>query len=242
MDARFSRNEIIYGSAACSRIAKASVAICGVGAVGSFAAEALARLGVGNFFLFDPDSVEISNINRQLCALDSTVGKLKVDVVKSRLLDINPNARVEASAEFISSDNMGEIFRCNPSVVVDAADSLAAKCDLLCACVNNKIRVVSSMGAARRKDTEKVFKADIFSTSVCPLAARIRKELRSRGVREKIPCVFSTEEPANGTHLGGGDSRKVLGSAVQVAGIFGLKLADLALGEILTEKVCDNPL
>lgn len=231
---RFSRSAMLYGKEAQAKIESASAAICGVGAVGSFALEALARIGIGKFYLFDFDAVEISNINRQLCALTSTIGKKKVEVAAARVEDINPAAKVLCFEKFIGESNCADIINCSPDVIVDAIDSISSKAALISSALRAGVPVVSSMGAARRTDASKICVARLFKTFNCPMAARLRKQLRALGV-EKAPveCVFSSEAAPANTHETSGDGKKIVGSTPIVTGIFGLRLAGLALDEIL---------
>ena len=231
---RFSRTAVLLGESACEKIASARAVVCGVGAVGSFAAEALARTGVGEFELWDFDVVEESNVNRQLCALSSTLGRPKAEVVRDRILDINPAARVEVRAEFIGAENALSVVG-NPAegrIVVDAIDSIASKAALIFSAAEAGVAIVSSMGAARRLDPSHIMSADIIKTFGCPVAARVRKILRSLGCR----CVFSDEPAPKSSHLSAGAGVKVVGSCAVVAGVFGLRLAGLALSEISGEK------
>ncbi len=233
----FQRTNLLYGDGVCEKLQNAVVVVCGVGAVGSFACEALARLGVGKFYLFDFDVFESSNINRQLCALHSTIGKNKVEVQRARILDINPTAKVEARNVFIDEYIAREIVALAPTVVVDAIDSIASKVALASCALESGVAFVSSMGAARRKNPLEVSTADIFKTMGCPLAARIRKQLRKNGVRKGFKCVFSKELVLKETHISGKDfqsnNEKMIGSSVITTGVFGLNLANLALEEIL---------
>lgn len=233
-DGRFSRSAILYGDAAQSKIESASVAVCGVGAVGSFALEALARIGVGRFFLFDFDIVELSNINRQLCALTSTLGTKKVEVAAARIAEINPAAKVFVSDKFIDESNCADIINCSPDVVVDAIDCISSKAVLIECALKAGIPLVSSMGAARRTDASKVCVARIFKTFNCPMAARLRKRLRALGLEAApIDCVFSSETARPDTHASDECGKKIVGSTPIVTGIFGLRLAGLALEKIL---------
>lgn len=181
----FSRSAILYGGDAQKKMESATVAVCGVGAVGSFALEALARIGVGSFVLVDADTVDVSNINRQLCALHSTIGKSKTAVMCERVRDINPNARVEIVDRFIDESNCAEFVGLCPDVIVDAIDSLAPKAALAAAALSEGVPIVSSMGAARKTDPLKVAAAELFKTHSCPMAARMRKELRARGIQKR---------------------------------------------------------
>lgn len=199
----FQRTAIIYGEPLCRKLQRGCVAICGAGAVGSFAAEALCRLGVGEFHIFDFDVFEQSNKNRQLCALDSTIGKPKAQVQCGRILDINPLARAVAHDVFIDETSLGQIFDAKPDVIVDAIDSIHSKVLLACAAIERGVPIVSSMGAARKKNPLEVKTADIFKTYACPLAARIRKALRQNGIKKGYKCVFSSEIVEEQTHLSG---------------------------------------
>lgn len=199
----FQRTAIIYGEPLCRKLQRGCVAICGAGAVGSFAAEALCRLGVGEFHIFDFDVFEQSNKNRQLCALDSTIGKSKAQVQCGRILDINPLARAVAHDVFIDETSLGQIFDAKPDVIVDAIDSIHSKVLLACAAIERGVPIVSSMGAARKKNPLEVKTADIFKTYACPLAARIRKALRQNGIKKGYKCVFSSEIVEEQTHLSG---------------------------------------
>jgi len=235
---QFSRSAILYGDAAQKKFGGASAMLFGVGAVGSFAAEVLARVGVGRFILVDADVVDESNINRQLCALHSTIGLPKAEVMKARLLDINPAAKVEAVAKFVDAENAEEFLSERPTVVLDAIDALASKSALIAAALRANVAVVSSMGAARKTDVSKIKEAEIFKTSVCPIAARIRKDLRAAGFKKGNMCVFSTEELSAESHVKSGSAgeKKIIGSTPIVTGSFGLRLAGLAISEILADS------
>ena len=233
----FSRTSILYGKDACEKLKNARVVVCGVGAVGSFAVEALARLGVGEFVLYDFDVFEKSNINRQLCALNSTLEKTKVDVQKARILDINPNAKVDAQNLFIDADVARKISESKPSVIVDAIDNISSKVELARFANEFGVRLVSSMGAARRKNPLEIKTADIFKTMGCPLASRIRKELRRAGITKGFKCVYSSEVVEKSTDVSSEDNsgEKVIGSSVIITGAFGLHLANLAIADILSQ-------
>ena len=212
------------------------VVLVGVGAVGSFCLEALARSGIGSFRLVDFDRVEYSNINRQLVALESTVGELKVEVAKARIHDIEPATLVETMPIFLDQTNIEAIMAPDsqgrqPDLIVDAIDSVPSKCLLLKYCYFNKIPVVSSMGAALRKDPSLVQTGDLMKTHGCPLAKQVRTTLRKEGVGKGIPVVFSPEEVD--FQYGQDGNQKVLGSLPTLTGIFGLNLAHLALNQLL---------
>lgn len=177
-----------------ARLSASKVAIFGIGGVGSFAAEALARTGIGSFVLVDDDCVCLTNLNRQLIALRSTVGKPKVEVMRNRILDINPAAKVEIIQEFYSAESSPRILSSDLSYVVDAIDTVSSKIDLILRCKELGVPIVSSMGAGNKLDPTRFHLADIYETSICPLARVMRRELRKRDVRE-LPVVYSTEEP-----------------------------------------------
>ena len=238
---RFTRSRILLGDDGIRRLAEARVLVVGLGAVGSYATEALARSGIGNLLLIDGDNVAESNCNRQLYALSSTIGKPKADVALARVLDINPDCRAESRALFVNGENVGEVLAWKPDIVVDAIDSLDAKVELLAACVSAGIPVFSSMGAARKRNPSLISVADISKTSVCPLASAVRQRLRKMGVKTGITCVFSTEPafpqkdtPAENdpnSLLSG--KRPPLGSLPAITGIFGLNLAHAAMESLL---------
>lgn len=176
------------------RLERSTVAVFGLGGVGSWAAEALARSGVGGFVLVDHDVVSETNINRQLVALHSTLGRPKVEVMAERIRDINPRARVAVFREYYSAENAGRLLVPGLSYVVDAIDSIASKIDLIVRAKASGLPVMSSMGAGNKLDPSRFEVADIYATSVCPLARVMRRELRKRGV-ESLKVVFSREEP-----------------------------------------------
>ena len=190
----FSRSSLLLGDAAMDRLASAKVAVFGIGGVGSFVAEALARTGIGSFVLVDDDCVCLTNINRQLIALRSTVGKPKVAVMRDRILDINPKAKVEIFQEFYNAESAPRMLTPDLSYAVDAIDTVSSKIDLILRCGELGIPIVSSMGAGNKLDPTRFRLGDIYETSVCPLARVMRRELRKRGV-EKLTVVYSTEEP-----------------------------------------------
>jgi len=238
MNPSFSRSAILYGEAAQDKFRRARVAVCGTGAVGTFAVEALARMGIGGFRLFDSDTVDVSNINRQLCALHSTLGMKKAEVVCARILDINPEADVKTFDFFICAETLESVFGERPDVIVDAIDSLAPKSLLIKEAVLRGVPIVSSMGAARKIDPLKIKVGDIFDTRVCPVAARIRRELRGAGMSKSCMCVYSEEAVSEKSHLKSGaeNTKKIIGSTPVVTGAFGLVLANLAVGEILSHS------
>lgn len=191
---RFSREEILLGSDAVKRLSAAKVAVFGVGGVGGYVAEALARSGVGNIDLFDNDKVSLTNINRQIIALTSTVGEYKTEVMKARILDINPDAKVSAFNVFYTPENAEEFDFSQYDYIVDAIDTVSAKLEIAVRAQAVGVPVISSMGAGNKLDPTRFEVADIYKTSVCPLAKVMRRELKQRGVK-KLKVVFSKEEP-----------------------------------------------
>lgn len=191
---QFVRTEMLVGKEAMLKLQKARVAIFGVGGVGSYVVEALARAGVGHFALFDNDTVNESNINRQLIALHSTIGKKKVDVAKDRILDINPKAVVEAYSVFYLPENAEQFPLDKYDYIVDAIDTVTAKIELVMRAKQAGVSIISSMGTGNKLDNTKFEIADINKTSVCPLARVMRKELRNRGI-DKLTVLYSKEQP-----------------------------------------------
>ena len=190
----FARTELLIGEAGLAALEESTVAVIGLGGVGSWAAEALARAGVGGLLLVDHDCVCATNINRQLVAATSTIGRPKVEVMRERVLDINPAIRVEALREYYSASTAASILRPGLSYIVDAIDALESKVDLVVRATQAGIPLVSAMGAGNKFDPTRIEVADISRTSICPLARALRKELRRRGV-EHLTVVFSREPP-----------------------------------------------
>lgn len=211
------------------------VVVVGVGAVGSYCLEALARSGIGTFRLVDFDTVEYSNINRQLVALESTIGKRKVDVACSRIHDIEHEIKVQTLPVFVDESTIEQVFAPfegkTPDLIVDAIDSVKSKCLLFSQAYARNIPVVSSMGAALRKDPSLVRTGDLMDTWGCPLAKQVRTNVRKQGVGKGIDVVFSPEVVE--FTYGQDERQKVLGSLPTLTGIFGLNLAHLALNRLL---------
>ncbi len=193
---QFARTEMLIGKEAIEKLNNSKVAIFGVGGVGSYVVEALARAGIGNFILVDNDEVSITNINRQLIALHSTLGRSKVDVAKERIMDINPEAKVTIYKEFFMPSTVG-IIDDKLSYIVDAIDTVTAKIELVERANKYNIPIISSMGTGNKLDPTKFEITDINKTSVCPLAKVMRKELKQRGIK-KLKVLYSKEEPKKG--------------------------------------------
>jgi len=188
------RSELLIKKEGLEKLKKAHVLVIGLGGVGSFAAEFLARAGIGNLTLVDGDTVDITNVNRQLPALHSTVGKDKVAVVSERVRDINPEVNLTPINEFLSPERMEEILDSgNFDYVMDCIDSVSPKLALIIACRRRKIKLVSSMGAGGKTDPSKVLVRDLSKTNNCYLAKQIRKRLKKEGITKGFRCVFSTE-------------------------------------------------
>lgn len=190
----FSRTELLIGTNGLENLKNSKIAVFGIGGVGTFAVEALARSGVGKFVLVDDDDICLTNINRQIHALRSTVGKSKVETMKARILDINPKAEVTTYQELYNTESAERLLADDYDYVVDAIDMVSAKLDLIERCKNREISIISCMGAGNKLDPTRLEVTDIYKTSVCPLAKVMRKELRKRGVKD-LKVVYSKEEP-----------------------------------------------
>ena len=190
----FSRTEMLIGTSAMEKLAASCVAVFGIGGVGSFAVEALVRAGVGKLVLVDDDCICLTNLNRQLHATTKTVGRPKVEVMRERVLEINPRAEVEILQKFYLPENAEEFFLRRYDFVIDAIDTVTAKIDLVMRAQEKKIPVISCMGAGNKMDPTRFEITDIFKTTVCPLAKVMRQELRARGVK-KLKVLYSKEKP-----------------------------------------------
>ncbi|MBP8830500.1 MAG: tRNA threonylcarbamoyladenosine dehydratase [Desulfobacter sp.] len=247
----FARLEQLLGTAAVDRLKHSRVAVFGLGAVGSFVVEALARSGIGYLRLVDFDRLDASNINRQIYALHSTLGLEKAAVARARVLDINPDCEVDLHTSFVNADSLSQFLSPDLDMVVDAIDGLNAKVSLIFGAKEMGLNLVSSMGAAGRIDVSMIRTGDLFDTEVCPLARMVRRRLRRRGLSSGVPCVYSIEPPLNKEpfedkdavdlleqdHVDGGHGRPrpPIGSAVWVPGCFGLTLAGLVAKTLTAE-------
>lgn len=193
MENQWIRTELLLGEEAVERLKNSRVAVFGVGGVGGYVAEALARTGVGTFDLIDKDTVSVSNINRQIIATHSTVGRVKVEVMKERILEINPEAEVHIHKCFFLPENASEFDFSKYSYVVDAVDTVTAKIELVMQAQKAGVPIISSMGAGNKLDPSKFEVTDIYKTSVCPLARVMRRELKKRDVKH-LKVVYSTEK------------------------------------------------
>lgn len=192
---QFSRNELAIGKEGLEILKNSTIAILGVGGVGSFAAESLARSGVGRLVLIDKDNVDITNVNRQLPALLSTIGQPKVDIMKERIKDINPDCEVIPLKIFYTEETYEQLFSYDLDYVIDASDTIIYKIHLMKECLKRNIPLISSMGAANKTDPTRLRIADISKTYTDPIAKIIRTKLRKEGIRRGIKVVFSDESP-----------------------------------------------
>ncbi|MCD8084372.1 MAG: tRNA threonylcarbamoyladenosine dehydratase [Clostridiales bacterium] len=244
MEDQFSRTELLLGKENMERLRRARVAVFGLGGVGSYTVEALARSGVGTLILVDNDRICTSNINRQIYATHSTVGRYKVDAARERILDINPSAKVICHRTFYAPETAGEFLFSEYDYVVDAIDTVTGKIELVLQAQAAQTPIISSMGAGNKLDPTAFRVADIYETSVCPLAKVMRRELKKRGV-PRLKVVYSQEKPlVPMKEAGGGDEkgqylvrRTVPGSNAFVPPVVGLILA----GEVIKDLVHEGP-
>lgn len=247
MTEQFSRTEILLGKEAMSKLKRSHVAVFGVGGVGGYVCEALARSGVGTFDLIDNDKVCLSNLNRQIIATHKTLGRYKTEVMKERILDINPNAEVYIHQCFFLPENADQFSFNDYDYVVDAVDTVTAKIELVMRAQENKIPIISSMGAGNKLDASRFRVADIYDTKVCPLAKVMRRELKKRNI-ERLKVVYSEEmpvsptinsiqenEPACDEDTRSASRRSIPGSVAFVPSVAGLIIA----GEVVKDLVGD---
>ena len=246
---QFLRIQRFLGDERFQRLQSRTVLIVGLGAVGGHVLEGLARAGIQDFRLVDFDTIQPTNINRQILALTNTIGRPKVEVGRERILAINPACQVEALQLFADDDSMEQILSPRPDLLIDAIDSLNPKVQLLTEAYRRKIPTISSMGAALRTDPTQIHCADLFDSKKCPLARRLRTRLRRNNVERGILCVFSTEdvdfiynEPEREVQFSEvpcenrGRSRRILGSLPTLTGIFGLIIANQAILRLAEEE------
>ena len=223
------RTELLIKEEGIERLQSANILIVGLGGVGSFAAEFLVRSGIGNLTIVDGDTVDITNINRQLLALNSTIGKNKTDVVAERILDINPEINLKKINEFLEPERMEEILTQEKfDYVLDCIDSLSPKLALIITCKRKKIKLVSAMGAGGKTDPSKVMVRDISKTNNCFLAKQIRKKLKKEQIHKGFRCIFSTEiQDENSLKMTDGSNYKksFYGTISYMPAIFGLYAA-----------------
>lgn len=223
-----SRTELLIGKEAIGKLKQSTVAIFGIGGVGSFTTEALARSGIGNLVLIDYDKINESNINRQIHATSKTIGFYKVDVMKERLKDINPEIKVQTYKKMYNEDTKEELISNNYDYVVDAIDMVPSKINLILNCIDRGIPIISSMGAGNKLDPTGFKVADIFETKMCPLARVIRNELKKHSIKS-LKVVYSTEKPIK-TVAGYSDA---IGSISFVPSAAGLILSSVVVRELI---------
>lgn len=231
------RTEMLLGGDALRKLSESRALVVGLGGVGAYAAEMLARAGVGELVLLDSDVVGDTNRNRQLVALTSTVGRLKCDVLKERLMDINPEIRITTVPEYLTEANAAELLMSagRPDVVVDAIDTLSPKIALIQFCLKENLKLVSSMGSGAKKDATKLHVDDISKTFQCPLAHMLRKRLHKLGIREGFKAVFSSELPAREsvTLEESRNKKSQVGTISYMPAVFGCVCAQAAIGELI---------
>lgn len=231
MSNQFSRTELLIGKQAIEKLKQAKVAVFGIGGVGSYVVEGLARAGVGSFILVDKDIVDKTNINRQIIATHKTIGLKKVEVAKQRILDINPDAVVETYSEFFMP-NSPDLFDKKTDYVIDCIDTITSKLELIVRAKNMNIPIISCMGTGNKLDPTKFEVTDISKTSVCPLAKVIRKELRNRGINT-LKVVYSKEEPIKTNIFGEETKKQIPGSISFVPSVAGLIIAGEAIKDLI---------
>ena len=225
---QFSRAELLMGKAAMDKLGGSRIAVFGIGGVGGYVCEALVRSGVGAFDLIDNDKVCLTNLNRQIIATRKTIGQYKVDVMKERILEINPDADVRVRKEFFLPENADTFPFEEYDYVVDAVDTVTAKIEIIMRAKVKEIPVISSMGAGNKLDLSAFIVADIYKTNVCPLAKVMRRELKKRGVK-KLKVVYSEEIPVRT------ERRDIPGSVAFVPSVAGLIIA----GEVIKDLTQD---
>lgn len=239
----FSRTELLVGQQGMQKLAQTSVAVIGLGGVGSYSAEALARSGIGKLILIDFDVIEPTNINRQILALQSNIGKPKVELMQQRILDINPKAEVIIYQEVLD-ENKQDSLLAGAEYCVDAIDSLSAKISLLEFLLKNERKFISVMGAGNRLDPSQIHISTIDKSYNCPLARRVRKLLSKKGIKGSFPCVYSSELPlkiaednevTEAEDLLQAKQRRVIGSISYLPSIMGLMAASYVIRDVLKD-------
>lgn len=228
---QFSRTELLISKENIEKLHNSKVAIFGIGGVGSFVVEGLVRAGIEKFILVDNDTISLTNLNRQIIATTRTIGIPKVEVAKDRILEINPNANIEIHKEFFMPDSK-EILDSSISYIVDAVDTVTAKIELVIRADKLNIPIISCMGTGNKLDPTKFEIADIYKTSVCPLAKVMRKELKARGINS-LKVVYSKEEPIKLNEIPQNEGRQAPGSISFVPSVAGLIIAGEVIKDII---------
>lgn len=232
----FDRTKLLIGEEGYQILKNSNVSVLGIGGVGSFTAEALIRAGVGSITIVDHDIVDITNINRQIHALNSTIGEAKVSVMQKRLKDINPEAEIRAEKVFCTPDNIKELLLGQYDYIVDAIDNITGKLAIIEYAVTNKISVISSMGAANKLSNQNFQVVDISETKVCPLAKVMRRELRNRGISSGVKVVYSPDpiiKPDKIKLVNTSGKREIPGSISYVPPVAGLIIAGEVIRDLL---------
>ncbi len=235
MKEEFTRTAMLIGEAAVKQLSTARVAVFGIGGVGGYIVEALARSGVGSFDLIDSDTVNITNINRQIIATCDTLGKYKVDAMKDRILSINPDAKVEVYRKFYLPENSSEFDFSKYDYVVDAVDTVTAKIEIILNAKKSNVPVISSMGTGNKLDPTRFEIADIYKTTVCPLARVMRRELKKRGV-DSLKVLYSKEEPVKSIADESGE-KPIPASIAFVPSVAGLIIAGEVIKDLAGESI-----
>lgn len=245
-DSIFTRTEILLGQPALTKLCQARILIAGIGGVGGFVAEALGRIGIQHLTLLDHDTVVASNLNRQIVALNSTVGQKKVEVMAARLRDINPAVQLTIMPDFLHKEQAENLIKNQKfDMVVDCIDSIACKAALVAACLQNEVKIISSLGAGNRLDVTQVKVTKLNQTQGCGLARELRGLLKSLGVRTNYPVVYSQETaraplPHQPVGAGEGRPRAVNGTISYMPALFGMMLAGVAVKELLGEDFTNS--
>lgn len=233
------RTSMLIGEEGLQRLSVSRVAVIGVGGVGGYAAEMVVRAGVGHLIIMDSDNVSVTNKNRQLLALDSTVGRPKCDVLRERLLDINPQLDIIVLKEYLEAGSADEVLeKYRIDFLIDAIDTLSPKMSLIKYCMDRGIPLVSSMGAGAKTDATKVRLADISKSFNCPLAALVRKRLRRMGIKKGFQAVFSEELPKKEaiTECDDRNKKSLVGTVSYIPAVFGCVCAQAALQSLLSVR------
>lgn len=234
------RSELLFGKIVLDELKRANVLVVGIGGVGAYAAEMLVRSGVGKITIADSDTVSVTNINRQLIALHSTIGQLKTEVLAKRLMDINPKLSLRVVPEYIKDEKTDKILDSEKyDYVVDAIDTLSPKLALIKGCLDRKIPIVSSMGAGAKLDPTKMEICDISKTHHCPLAHMLRKRLHKMGIRKGFKAVFSAEPPKEGAMILCEEQNKKsnVGTISYLPALFGIGCASVVIRDLTGTEV-----
>jgi len=228
IDDIYQRTKLVIGSEALEKLKKSKVCICGIGGVGSYVIEALARIGIGNIIVIDKDKVDVTNINRQIIATVNNVDKPKVICAENKIKEINPNIKVEVVETFINEENIKESIDSSFDYVIDAIDTINSKVSLIKYCYESNINIISCMGMGNKMNPLDIKVADIYKTSVCPLAKIMRKRLKEENVK-KLKVVYSEEIPIK-------NNEGILGSVSFVPSVAGLIIASEVVKDIIEKE------